>query len=322
MRAQPQPTPGQLRVGRYRFRCKLEEEALLPPFKGSTFRGVFGHALKRTVCALRQVECEKCLLATKCLYAQVFETAKAGDSQCNRATPPKPYVIEPPDIPDTQLPAGASFDLQLLLFGEINDSLAYFIYAFKEIGRLGIGKKRGVGRSRFQVESIHLNDAKIYDADSERLDCPQPGNYVSFPDGSHPLKPVDTIKVTCETPLRLKLDNHLHAQLEFHVLVRALLRRVSTLCNAYGSGEPAFDYRGLVTDAREVKALQSDLRWIDIRRYSNRQLQAMLMGGMTGSVTYRGRLSPYLPLLRAGERLHIGKQSTFGLGKIKVEVAS
>jgi hypothetical protein len=47
---------------KYHFRCRFETEGLLPPYKGSAFRGVFGHALKRVVCAVRQPECRDCLL--------------------------------------------------------------------------------------------------------------------------------------------------------------------------------------------------------------------------------------------------------------------
>ena len=63
--------------GRYHFFCPLETEAILPPYKGSTFRGVFGHALKKVVCALKRQECPQCLLKEKCVYALVFETQEA-----------------------------------------------------------------------------------------------------------------------------------------------------------------------------------------------------------------------------------------------------
>jgi len=39
-----------LLYGKYAFSCILLDDAHLPPFKGSTFRGVFGHALKKVVC--------------------------------------------------------------------------------------------------------------------------------------------------------------------------------------------------------------------------------------------------------------------------------
>ena len=39
--------------GKYRFICVFEKEVLLPDYKGSTFRGVFAHALKKVICALK-----------------------------------------------------------------------------------------------------------------------------------------------------------------------------------------------------------------------------------------------------------------------------
>jgi len=39
------------------------------------------------------------------------------------------------------------------------------------------------------------------------------------------------------------------------------------------------------------------------------------LGGFVGSVVYQGEISPWLPLIKAGEILHIGKATAFGLGK-------
>ena len=44
----------------------------------------------------------------------------------------------------------------------------------------------------------------------------------------------------------------------------------------------------------------------------------MLMGGMLGYAAYEGDINEFLPFLKAGEKLHLGKQTTFGLGKIKL----
>jgi hypothetical protein len=40
-----------LKLAKYRFVIKPKSELLLPTYKGSTFRGGFGHAFKRAVCA-------------------------------------------------------------------------------------------------------------------------------------------------------------------------------------------------------------------------------------------------------------------------------
>jgi hypothetical protein len=46
----------------------------------------------------------------------------------------------------------------------------------------------------------------------------------------------------------------------------------------------------------------------------------MLMGGIIGYVTYKSVLKEYAPILRFCEKVHVGKASTFGLGKIGVHV--
>ena len=95
-----------------------------------------------------------------------------------------------------------------------------------------------------------------------------------------------------------------------------MLRRVSSLLNAYDGGEPPIDYRGLVERARAVRTLSSDLKWFDWRRYSNRQGAAMQLGGLVGEVVYEGPIEEFMPLLSFCAEVHVGKQTSFGLGKI------
>jgi CRISPR/Cas system endoribonuclease Cas6 (RAMP superfamily) len=98
-----------------------------------------------------------------------------------------------------------------------------------------------------------------------------------------------------------------------------MLRRCASLLDCYGDGEPALDYRGLVKRAGEVIVVEADLKWFDWKRYSHRQDKSMLMGGMTGSVTYEGNISEFMPLVDFCAEVHVGKQTAFGLGKIRSE---
>ncbi len=305
-----------MHFGEYRFHAVLEEEALLPAYKGSTFRGVFGLALKQVVCALRHQECSSCLLRQQCLYPRIFDPpAVAGGHP-----PPHPFVIEPPLETRTHYRPGDAFDFTVLLFGWANDCLPYFVYAFREMGRLGIGRRLGGRRGRFRLAQVTSPDAGVLYREEEGTLSAAPPRLLPTPAADLPGGPEEELTLTLITPLRLKFQNRLQAQLPFHVLMRGVLRRLAGLWQHFGGGEPALDYPGLIQRAEEVAVVRDRLHWFDWRRYSNRQEAEMYLGGMTGEVTYRGRLREFLPLLRLAALLHLGKNTTFGLGKISFSV--
>ncbi len=297
--------------GKYDFHAVFEEPAILPPFKGSTYRGVFGIALKKVVCALQHEECATCILNEKCIYFRIFEPPSAAPG---KPAPPHPFVIEAPATQRTQFYKGDPFTLSLLLFGWANEYLAHLVYACRQMGTIGVGRRINGARGKFTLESVTSAGARVYSADDGRVIKPELSRLqleTPVQDDS-----VFSLRITLETPLRLKFQNTIQADLPFHVFTRALLRRISGLCEAFGEGEPALDYRGLVARAQDVRTVHSTLEWLDRRRYSNRQERDMLMGGITGSVTYSGKLQEFLPLVQFCEEVHVGKATSFGLGKI------
>ncbi len=304
-----------MKFGQYTFHCRLNDDCRIARYKGSVFRGAFGHALKRVCCAVRRESCPRCLLADNCLYAKVFELRphQDRDSPQRVAAPPHPYVIEPPPDQRPHLEKGQPFNFQLLLFGEVTRYLPYFIYAVEQMGRQGIGRGGEGKRVPFTLQEVRAGGTRIFQQGDTRLEqVPAPDQLVLAP----PSRGRGVLELRLLTPLRLKWSNRFQAQLPFHVLVRAMLRRVSSLFQAHGGGEPSLDYRGLVKRAQSVEVSEEDLHWLDIKRYSSRQEQGMLMGGIRGRICYRGELGEYLPLLELARVIHLGKQTSFGLGKI------
>lgn len=300
---------------KYHFRGVFTDPAILPPFKGSTFRGVFGVALKKVVCALKQQECSSCLLRQQCIYARIFETQSEPGS--GHPSPPHPFVIEPPLTEKTHFQPGEDFAFTLLLFGWANDYLPYFIYAIEAMGQLGMGRSIAGKRPGFKLASVAVDKKIIYRQDDHLLLKHTPAT-LQLPDFPAARTGVAAVTVALETPLRLKYRNTLRAELPFHILIRAALRRLAALNQHFGASEPPLDYRGLVGRAQEVQIVSQNLSWHDWRRYSNRQDQALLMGGMIGQVTYTGELTEFIPLLHYIEQVHLGKATTFGLGKLRV----
>jgi len=308
--------------GAYRITCVFETNARLPEYKGSTLRGVFGHSLKRVVCALKRQTCEGCLLSSTCVYAFLFEALrKKGPTSDNgrEPSPPRAYVIEPPMETKTLYHEGDSVDFTMLLFGEANKYLGHIIYAFENIGRDGIGAHVDGKPGRFRLDRVTSGNKVVYSSSTGLIDVA--GNTVEdispemFLNGAPDAGPKRDITIEMVTPLRVKFHNRLEPELPFHILVRASLRRISSLYDNFGEGQPGLDYRGLVHRAMSVRIKESTLMWVDWKRYSSRQDQKMLMGGMMGSVAYADVPSEYMPLLTFCEEVHIGKQTTFGLGK-------
>ena len=189
------------------------------------------------------------------------------------------------------------------------------------MGKIGIGKRINGNRGRFLLESVKAGNHEIYSCRDRTFiqDAPARSlNPLDAKSGSNG-NGCSRVSLTLETPLRLKFKSQIRATLPFHVLVRAMLRRVSSLYNVWDGGEPALDYKGLIERADRVRIRHNGLKWFDWKRYSNRQEKKMFMGGLVGSVTYEGGLDEYLPLLEFSEKAHLGKNTSFGLGKIRVK---
>jgi CRISPR/Cas system endoribonuclease Cas6 (RAMP superfamily) len=44
----------------------------------------------------------------------------------------------------------------------------------------------------------------------------------------------------------------------------------------------------------------------------------MKLGGLIGDITFEGNITPFLPFLTLGRYIHVGKGTSFGLGKYEI----
>ncbi len=301
----------------YTFHCRFISEAKLPGYLGSTLRGALGWALKKTSCALRRQQCADCLLRQQCAYAWIFETEryKAGDGRTVNARP-HPFVLQPGENRETMQPE-ESFSFSLLLIDRAIDLLPQIVYAVRLMGEAGIGVGRRQKMGRFGLRKVLAGEEVCCHAKDNILHLSE--NVEKIKLEQQPVSGVSSVKIRLHTPLRLKHHNRLNLDLPFHVLIRACLRRLSALEEAYGGGEPDLDYRGLVRRAEQVEVHHSQLRWQQLFRWSNRQKKKVSLSGLSGSITFQGELDEFMPILRYGEQVNIGKQTVFGLGKILVD---
>ena len=127
---------------RFRFSLKVTTLTVLPPYKGAVFRGAFGNAFRRVVCAAPKEDCTTCLLRRQCLYVTFFEPpppANYPDAAKFSHAPP-PYVLNPPLTNRQAFHPKDILDFELVLIGRAIDALPYFVYTFMELGRKGLGR--------------------------------------------------------------------------------------------------------------------------------------------------------------------------------------
>lgn len=255
-----------------------------PYFGGSMIRGAFGPALKQTVCVNPSYECNNCFAAKECLFFDFYE----------KVNHPHPYRFE------VELDQ-KKFAFSLLLFNHTATKLPYILSA---IQTMLINNGLTVTRNRYKEFTIWCNDQKIYDGNSFDM------TNVTLQKFSYaPLE--DSFTLRFLTPLRIKSQN------EFLKTTPTLTQLLYSIRNRYeelsGNGrtklgyEPSFHQRFARTS------------FLDLTRYSTRQESKLGIGGIMGEIGYSGVDEKSCRLLRLGELLGIGKQTVFGMGKIKLE---
>lgn len=297
---------------RFSFTIKAKTCIRLPVYKGGTLRGAFGYALKRIVCVHRRAVCDHCILEKQCVYGYIFDTSPPDDSEILRdhSNVPRPFIIEPPLDRNTYYRPGDEITFGLVLIGKAIELLPYFILAFEKLGEAGIGR----GRGKFSLQKVESNDEEIYPSNSETLGQ-EPGILRVSDLAIDPNMDEQRMTLRFLTPLRMKYQGRLTDRPEFHILIRNLLRRISSLAYLHCGITADMDPRSMIASIRDVVIENTDIHWYDWHRYSTRQEAQMTLGGLIGKVTYVGDMKPFFPLLRIGEYVHIGRNTSFGLGK-------
>lgn len=108
------------------------------------------------------------------------------------------------------------------------------------------------------------------------------------------------------TPLRLLRDGKPVRVLSPSLLLRSLLRRISSLAYYYGGVELDADFKWLARQSDQIVVKDDCLTWVDLGRN---------LSGLVGCMTLVGSIVDFHYFLALGEYLHLGKGAAFGLGK-------
>nr|WP_321319128.1 CRISPR system precrRNA processing endoribonuclease RAMP protein Cas6 [uncultured Campylobacter sp.] len=266
-------------------KISVKSASKAPFFIGSQIRGALGHALKKVVCINYKYKCSECFASNSCLYYDFYEQKNAYHN----------YRL------DYELGADM-YDFSVYLFEDACDKTTYVISSlYLMLSEFGLGKDR-IKHEHF---SISLNDTPCLI--SGKITLPKKFSKDIEINGF-----CADVSVEFATPLRIKKDNAFikDDKIELKDIINSIYARQMKIL-AKSNKRFAYEIKGEI--------VSKDLRFLDLRRYSNRQQTAMNIGGIIGKIELRGLNKECYEVLRLGEILGAGKQTAFGLGKIKVK---
>ncbi|HRQ45120.1 MAG TPA: CRISPR system precrRNA processing endoribonuclease RAMP protein Cas6 [Candidatus Goldiibacteriota bacterium] len=314
-----------IKVGCWRFVYEAANEGRLPGFKGSTIRGAFGMALRGMSCAAGiSSDCRKCMLFENCIYALTFESVNKPEKNSGKFLDvyeyiPHPFTVSDKSAGKRDYKKGEKLEFEMMLVEPFIEKLPYYVYAFKNAAQMGLGKDKGI---KFKLVSVRgKNGADIYDPDKDSFDQSYAENIVSA-ESVMAGSVVNKITVEMLSPVRIKSNEKITEKLDFKIFMTALLRRASGIASHYADVSVNVGAAEYLKDAEKVKTAADNTYWHDWERYSNRQKTKMNMGGVMGKIEFEGKeLKKYLPLIRLGEVIKVGKGTSMGLGEYRVKTS-
>lgn len=130
---------------------------------------------------------------------------------------------------------------------------------------------------------------------------------------------VESVTIKFLTPLRMRRNNELLTDVDFSSIIRNITYRIKSLTGRYGGWVDTEKMEHIQKLSSKIITTKKDIELVNMERYSNRTNEKMDFGGLMGSMSFHGDLSLFVPWLYAAQILHIGGNTTFGMGRIEVE---
>lgn len=294
-----------LAYGEYEFYLKSLETAHLPFYKGSVIHGALAAALKKTVCALRLNDCRSCILSDSCIFSRVFNHEK-----------PCSIMVCPSLNYKIKFNRGCGLRFKVVLFGEANKYISYLIYSLNLAKNSGIGKRIRGQRGKFVLEDVTQNNRSIYNP-AEKIINPEPLDHLFLESRDNEFKKNVKVRLIFLTPFQVDASDKENTEVPFGLLWSEIFRRTMDIIKDFGNNALNLNEDDFLKKAEMIEIMDSDTMWQGWNKYDFKEKKYVSVGGIVGDVTYVGDLGLFIPFLRFCEKVHIGKNTSIGFGKIK-----
>ncbi len=267
---------------------------------------------KTSSCLTVHNSCPSCSEHDGCPYSIVFSQKLSSDPEVVRLhqKPPLPFALYIKEsgsglVSDT-------LTVGLVAIGTAINYVEYFHTALL---------------SMVEASALSAHNSEHYSLNSYTLDYQgvrhEVSSGTSFPDsvillsGHHILHNSvhsDSIRISLKSPLRLLCNGSIIHLFDFAAFFRSQMRRCSSLCAYYGSGELSLDFVYLSELAQNIAVFDDQIRYSQ-PQWTKRQNKA----GLIGSAECSGLVEPMVALLLLGSYFNAGKGATFGFGYYEIE---
>ena len=304
---------------RFRFYFRAADSLCFPPFKsGNIVRGAFGTFFRRVACIPGCHDAKTCEVRSTCPYARIFEPRAArGEGPSGLADWPRPFVFRAAHLDGRTVQPGERFHFDVHILDTGEPALPYFVLAFAQLARDGLGP----GRGRAELTGVDRLDlsgaaaARVFDGQQVRMSEICRPNSVDLRAAA---ERTGRVRIRFVTPTELKSGHEVAERPEFGILLARLRDRVSILRSLYGAGPLEIDFRAFGERAASVRMPRCELQHMHVERVSSRTEQRHPLGGFVGEAEYQGELGEFLPYLRLGQWVGVGRQTVWGKGEIVI----
>ncbi|HEM55584.1 MAG TPA: CRISPR system precrRNA processing endoribonuclease RAMP protein Cas6 [Thermodesulfobium narugense] len=304
-----------LKFKKFKITLKLRDFTSLPKYKSITLRGGFGSIFKSIVCVQKALDCSECILNESCIYRKIFDSPRPQGAMKMTKYPyiPHPFIIFSQNY-ETSFDKEDLFDFELVLMGDSIENLPFFVYTFIKLGEIGLGKDR----ARFEVVSVRDVNGELFDQEHKTINSFAKNPSLLSLDRiySSENNGFKNLKIDFLSPLSLRFEGKTVSLLQFHILIRNLLRRVSLLEFFYGypSFESSF-IKKCINESLEVKILENNTYLENLKRFSGRQQRLINHMGLVGDITFSNVPNSLISLIDSAKEISIGRNTSFGFGR-------
>lgn len=303
-----------IRYVKLHFTVEYIEDTTTPRYKASALRGGMGEMLLRANC-VRDRKCETCDFESECIVRRTMYSKMEIQPAFMSSGDSVGYVIECEDYRE-EYSAGDRMEFSLILFGKTIVYFSQYLNSFYALGVQGLGKEH----SRFRIISVTNSKREPImngnDIDMSRYRIQTVSEYIQYRKHQISKKPLEN-KLRFQSPLSLKYRQEELKEFLIEAIIEATARRVYML-DCFEGIESNLTDREYIDLLPIPQTISEQHRTVKIKRYSNHQKSAMYLDGIEGEIELEDIPDEILDLLLAGELIHIGKNTSFGFGRLRI----